>query len=132
MISTTLRAVMICQVCDLDKKINAECIPFCIYFWCRGRDLTRGARCAFWFAARGKCVVNVPQILGILIRARDAIYRVRRYAFAGKTLPPEEFSTRLLLQVPSIRCKNTPTKSQGVFTWCRGRDLNPHVKNTGV
>ena len=41
------------------------------------------------------------------------------WSFAGKTRPPEEFSTRLLLQILSpLQCKNTPTKSRGAFTWC--------------
>ena len=99
---------MLCLVAQM-KKIQAD-LAWIFLAGAGGLDSRRELR-AFWFAARGKCVVNVPQILGILIRARDAIYRVRRYAFAGKTRPPEEFSTRLLLQVPNpYKTKTTRVK----------------------
>ena len=45
MISTTLRAVMIYQVCDLDKKILQKMYPFLQYFLVELRSLVeRGTR----------------------------------------------------------------------------------------
>jgi hypothetical protein len=39
MISTTLRAVMIYQVCDLDKKILQKMYPFLQYFLVEPREI---------------------------------------------------------------------------------------------
>ena len=54
------------------------------------------------------------------------------WSFAGKTRPPEEFSTRLLLQVPPppINKKKHNRKGYASFCWCGRRDLNPYVGNT--
>ena len=72
MISTTLRAVMIYQVCDLDKKILQKMYPFLQYFLVEHRGLDSRAN------LRKRCGASLMNLLRKYHTRSSAVADVHR------------------------------------------------------
>ena len=77
------------------------------------RDMLLVAAWCYTFLHRCACssLLLATQIPSGIRLSRE----LRAQSFAGKTRPPEEFSTRLLLRIPSTRIKQKNTTWSGVF-----------------
>ena len=100
-------------LCDLDVRTQIQHV--------------RGVLRHFNYQIQGK---HIGYLYYILLQNTPSGIRLSRelraQSFAGKTHPPEEFSTRLLLRIPFGENKRKNTTQGGVFLlWCTFRDSNP-------
>ena len=102
------------RLCDLDVRTRTIHLFGVIYFFTCPfpRSKNKNHRCC------GGLFYGAPS--GIRL-SRE----LRAQSFAGKTHPPEEFSTRLLLRIPFGKKKKNTTQGGVCLFWCTFRDSNP-------